>query len=257
MMHEISFWVWWILPLFIFFAGFVDAIAGGGGIIAIPAYLAAGINPSFVLGTNKLSSAMGTVVSTRNYYRRVQAPIKDFIPVILVSLFGSMLGAKTILLIDPNIIRILLLVIIPIVALTIYRHRSFGQQDQSLELTAGKILQRCMVIGLVIGYYDGFFGPGTGTFLALCFSRFVRFDLLKSSAYAKYINLSSNLAALATFMWAGKVRILLGIYLGLFGIVGHYLGSHLAIKNGSKVIRPVIFVVLTLLFAKVIYDLVG
>lgn len=254
-MLELSWSALAILAPLIFLAGFVDAIAGGGGIIAVPAYLAAGLNPAFILGTNKLSSCIGTFVSTANYYRRVHAPIRPFLPYICMALIGSAFGARTVLLIDPKIIKIMLLVAIPFVAVAVYRQKKFGHQDDSQQLSAATIFKRCTVIALVLGFYDGFFGPGVGTFFALCFTRFVRFDLLKATAYAKYMNLASNFAALLTFLIAGKVQILLGVMLGAFSLLGHFIGSRLAIKNGSRVIRPVIVIVLILLFLKVIFDL--
>lgn len=243
-----------LLAPFIFFAGFVDAIAGGGGIIAIPAFLASGLNPTLVLGTNKLSSAMGTIVSTTKYYRRVRMQWKRFAPVIIAALVGSALGAKLVIHIHPQFIKLLMVVVTPIVAFLVYRGKRFGAEDHSHTLKVSQMLRRCLVIALVIGFYDGFFGPGTGTFLALAFTRFARFDLLKATAYAKYINLSSNLAALVTFLFHGSVAVPLGLCLGLFGIAGHYIGAHLALKNGVRVIRPVIVCVLFGLLVKIVYD---
>jgi len=239
---------------FIFFAGFVDAIAGGGGMISIPAYLAAGVPPHLVLGTNKLSSAMGTCFSVRNYLRRVPVTFNFVAPIIAAALIGSALGAKLVLLIEPKWIKVLLLLALPVVAYLVYKAKRFGYEDLSHLYTMKQQRCRALTIAFIIGAYDGFFGPGTGTFLALAFTRFLKWDLLRATAYAKYINLSSNLAALATFLFSSVVAVPLGLALGVMSILGHTTGSLLALKRGASIIRPLTLLVLAALLCKIAWD---
>lgn len=245
--------MFYIIAPFIFLGGFVDAVAGGGGLITVPAYLAAGLPAHWVLGTNKLSSAMGTVVSTYKYSRRMQISLQQIIPVLLLTIMGAALGARVVLLLNPAWIRWIMLLVIPLVAILVYKNKKFGHVDLSQQYSKKELLLRLMSIAMVLGFYDGFFGPGTGTFLALAFCRIAKFDLLKATAYAKYINLTSNVAALVTFLWQDSVHIYLGLSLGIFGIAGHYLGSHLALRKGPALIRPLIVVVLIGLLAKIAY----
>lgn len=251
---ELSPQLFLLLAPFIFFGGFVDAIAGGGGIITIPAYLAAGLPANLVLGTNKLSSSLGTIVSTYNYYLRVKGSLRQILPMLVAAIVGSATGARTVLLLDPGFIRWLLIGLIPLTAYLIYKNKKFGAIDNSHELPPEKLRLRLLCISFSIGFYDGFFGPGTGTFLALAFTRFARFDLIKATAYAKYINLTSNLAALVVFLSKSTVAIPLGLALGIVGILGHYLGSKAALHKGQKFIRPMIIVVLAGLMVKVVLD---
>ena len=248
-------WTWfgWLAP-FIFFGGFVDAMAGGGGLITVPAYLAAGVPTSLVLGTNKLSSSIGTLVSTYNYYRRVPVALGKLLPLILATILAAACGARAVMWVEPQWVRTMMLLAIPCVAFLVYKNKKFGHADHSNQYSRKQLLCRLMGIAMVVGFYDGFFGPGTGTFLALGFSRIAKFDLLKSTAYAKYINLTSNIAALATFLYGGVVHVSLGLALGIFGIAGHYMGSRMAIKHGPQLIRPMIVLVLCGLLFKVAYD---
>ena len=244
------------LAPFIFFAGIVDSVAGGGGLITVPAYLAFGLHPSLVLGTNKLPSAIGTTVSSFNYVRHSNFDITFFIPLVVATCFGSVCGAKIVSLIDPAFIRLFLFIVIPCVTVLLQKSKRFGSNDQSSQFTAQALKKRGSAIGLGVGFYDGFFGPGTGTFFALSLTRFLHFDLLKATTYARCLNLTSNLAALVTFLWLGKVHVALGLCLAVFGIAGHYLGSRLAIKKGVRIIKPLLISVLIGLMAKVAYDFV-
>ena len=148
-----------------------------------------------------------------------------------------------------------MLAVVPVMAVFLIFKRDFGQEDRSGELSRGQLMAMAAGIGLVIGGYDGFFGPGAGTFLMLAFTGLCRFDLLTASGNTKVANSASNLASLVTFAIAGKVMWAVGIPAALCGIAGNYLGSSLALKGGAKVIRPMFFVVLTLLLARLIYGL--
>jgi hypothetical protein len=245
----------WFAAPFIFLAGFIDAIAGGGGLIAVPAYLAAGLHPGLVLGTNKLSSALGTLVSAANYYRRFPFPLHHIAPLIVSALLGSALGARVVVTLDPWWIKIFLLVAVPVVAFFVWRGQIWLAPHSTTQLPGHTFIIRGVIIALFIGFYDGCFGPGTGTFLALALARFCRLELMSATAYAKYINLCSNFAALVTFLSHDAVHLGLGLSLGVLSIGGHFVGSKLALRNGARIIRPLILLVLLLLFGKIIVDL--
>jgi uncharacterized membrane protein YfcA len=238
----------------VFFAGVVDALAGGGGLITLPAYMAVGLNPALILGTNKLVSSIGTVVSTVRYQRALKFSFASFLPVIAASVVGSWLGARAALLVDPSWIRPLLLAALPIVAWLVWSHKDFGAIDESGRLSAAERTRRGVLAAVPIGAYDGFFGPGTGTFFALAFSRWGKHDLLGATARAKILNLVSNLAALGTFLWAGRVDWRVGLPMSLLSIAGHWVGSHLGVRRGARIIRPAVVLVCAGLFAKILFD---
>lgn len=253
-MTDLSALGWASLGVFVFIAGVVDALAGGGGLITLPAYLAAGLPPALLLGTNKLASAIGTTVSTFKYGRGLKLSLRAMLPAAAAALLGSWLGARLALWMDPRWIRWLLLGALPLVAISVLRSHRFGEKDGSARFTPRGLLARSCGVALPVGAYDGFFGPGTGTFLALGFSRFCGFDLLKATAWAKVINLMSNASALAAFLWAGKVHLAVGLAMGAVSVAGHWTGAHLGLKRGSRVIRPVIALVCGGLFLKVLFD---
>lgn len=240
----------------VFFAGVVDALAGGGGLITLPAYLAVGLNPALVLGTNKLTSSIGTVVSTVRYHRALKFSIRDFLPVIAASLVGSWAGARAAILVDPSWIRPMLLAALPLVAWLVWSKKDFGAVDESGRLSAAERRRRGIIVAAPIGAYDGFFGPGTGTFFAIAFARWGRHDLLGATARAKVLNLVSNLGALAAFIWAGRLDWKVGLTMSALSVAGHWVGAHLGVKKGAALIRPVVALVCAGLFAKVLYDAV-
>ena len=237
----------------VFLAGFMDGIAGGGGIISVPAYLLAGLPAHLALGTNKLSSCVGTAVSAGRFIRGGYVDWKLALPSMALALAGAALGTRLQLMVDERVLKILLLAVLPLVALVVLRQRSLPEERG--DIAPGR--QRAIVFSaaLVIGAYDGFYGPGTGTFLVLILCTLGKLDVRTASGNVKVMNLSSNIGALATSLLNGKVFLALGLIAGAASIAGHWLGSGLAIKDGSKIVKPAILVVLTLLTVKVIADL--
>lgn len=242
-----------ILPS-IFIAGFVDSIAGGGGLISVPAYLAAGLPPHFALGTNKFSSTFGTLFATITYKQNKMIDLKIALTASTFALLGSFFGAKTVLLIKPDFLRYILIFLIPIITIFVLLKKDFGMVDRSKSIDKKKSLFLSSLAGVSIGFYDGFFGPGTGTFLILFFSLFLKYDFRMSNGNTKVVNLSSNVAALITFILNGKVLFLIGIPAAVCGIAGNLLGSKFAVQKGNTLIKIFFVFVLTILFIKIIFD---
>jgi len=242
-----------VLAALVFFAGIVDALAGGGGLITLPAYLAAGLNPALLLGTNKLSS-LGTIASAGRYLHRLRFPIRPFLPALICALLGAMLGAWLTRFLDPGAIRYLLLAALPLVALAVLTHHEFGGADCSAELPPAALRRRTCAIAAVVGAYDGFFGPGTGTFFALALARWCRHDLLAATGRAKLLNLVTDLAALAVFLGAGRLHLALGLAMAAAGGAGHWIGAHLGLRRGGRLIRPAVALVCAGLFLKLLHD---
>ena len=239
----------------VFLAGFMDAIAGGGGIISVPTYLIAfhGLPPYFALGTNKLSSGIGTIFSTARFIKSGLVDWKLFTPAIILSLFGSMCGTRLQLHTPDVVLKYLLLIVLPIVAVITLRTRSWPDEPEPIDPKK----QRLIVWGaaLIIGAYDGYYGPGTGTFLMIVLIRMAKIDTRHAAGGVKVLNLASNLGSLFTALTAGTVYVAVGLTAAIASIAGHYIGAGLAIKNGSKIVRPTVVVVLILLTVKVLSEL--
>lgn len=239
----------------VFLASFVDAIGGGGGIISVPMYLLAGLPTHYALGTNKLSSCLGTAASTYRYIRSGYVDWVLAVPSVVLALVGSHLGTRLQLLVDEKYLKYMLLVVLPVVAVVLLRKKTFP--ETALEMQPWK--RRSIVWGasLLIGAYDGFYGPGTGTFLLLIFCHLAKMDLRTASGNVKIVNFSSNVGAVLTSLSAGKVLVPIGLIVAVFSFAGHYIGAGLTIKNGSKVVRPVILTVLGLLAVRIVLELLG
>lgn len=230
-------------------------MAGGGGLISLPAYLAAGLPPHFVLGNNKFSSCFGTLFATIRYHQERMIDL----PVALVSaacaLAGSFLGARAVMLVDAGFLRYILIVLVPAMTIFTFLKGNLGSRNLSSSVSYTRKLLLAAPASLAIGFYDGFFGPGTGTFLIMFFALALHYDLVTANANTKVVNLASNIAALVAFMAGGKVIYAIGVPAAVCGIAGNLLGAKLVIRGGSRAIRPVFLGVLILLFVKIAYDL--
>ena len=240
-----------VCPL-VFLAGFVDSIAGGGGLISLPAFMLAGIPAHNALGTNKLCSAMGTTVSTARFMKNGYVHGKTAVAASAAALCGSAVGANLALLVSDSVIRHMMLVVLPIVAFYVLRSKNLGEGPDVDTLPPAKELLVAVLAAFFIGAYDGFYGPGTGTFLILILTGVGKMNVKRASGLTKVINLSSNVAAVITFIMNGKVYYPLGLAGGCFCIAGHYIGSGMVVSNGKKIVRPVVLVVLAILFIKVL-----
>lgn len=242
-----------IVVIGVFLASFVDGIAGGGGIISVPTYFLAGLPAHLALGTNKLSSCLGTAVSTGRFIKGGYVDWKLGIPSIALAIYGAHLGTKLQLAMDERWLKWLLLAVLPIVAFVVLRQKQLPEERG--EIAPGKQKAIVWAASLIVGAYDGFYGPGTGTFLILIFCRLGKLDLRTAAGNVKLVNLSSNIGAVATSLMNGKVFIVLGLIGAVSSVLGHWIGSGLAIKDGSKIVRPIILLVLALLAVKVISEL--
>lgn len=242
-----------VCPL-VFLASFVDSIAGGGGLISLPAYLLAGVPVHSAIATNKLSSTTGTVISTARFVKNRYADMKIAPWSMAAAVAGSLLGANLSLHTSERVLQILLIVLLPLIAFYVLKNKDL---EPELPFSLPRRRQYLIVAAasFAIGAYDGFYGPGTGTFLLLIFTGLAKMDLRTSSGNMKLVNLSSNVAALATFILAGKVVWGLGLTASLFSAAGHFLGSGMVMKNGTRVVRPLIVIVLVLLFLKILTEI--
>ncbi len=242
-----------VCPL-LFLAGFVDSIAGGGGLISLPAYLFAGLPAHLAIGTNKLSSACGTSLTTARFIRGGLVRWRLALPGVAAAVLGSGLGSRLSLLADERLIRSLLLPVLPIAAFLVLNRRLFPDRTQDEEISEKRTLLVCIAAALVIGFYDGFYGPGTGTFLIIAFTVFAKLSVGTANAHAKVINLTTNLTSLAVFLRGGTVLIPLGLAAAACNMLGNYVGSGLALSRGAKITRPVILAVLALLMIKLLTE---
>jgi uncharacterized protein len=246
-----------ILCLLVFVGGFVDSIAGGGGLITLPAYLAVGLPPHAALATNKFSSCLGTLAAVIRYARARSISYQLALWAAGGALAGSVLGTKLALMLAPSTINTIVLVLVPLVLLLfLFKDRLLPNRPPTASNTRSLQL-KSLTVGFVVGTYDGFFGPGTGTFLTIGFCAFLSLDLFSASANARLANLASNLGSLALFLLHGQVLFPLALATASSGIAGNWLGSRLAVAKGANVIKPLMVGVLLLLLSEVIRRRIG
>ncbi len=238
-----------------FLSAFVDSIAGGGGLISVPAYFAVGFPAHFTLGTNKFSSSCSSLTSTIRFTKSGKTD-KDILKRILPFTFlGAVTGVKTVLLLDSNILKPMVLILLLGVGIYSFFSKSIGMED-NFDGVNKKILIIGSIFAFFMGFYDGFFGPGAGSFMIFGLIKIFGFDFVRASGNAKAMNLTSNMASLLMFAINGKIYYLMGIPMALFMILGAYFGSKLAIKEGAKFIKP-IFVTMSLIVAvKMLFELI-
>jgi hypothetical protein len=242
-----------ILPL-IFIAGLVDAIAGGGGLISVPAYLVAGLPPHIALGNNKMSSFFGTLFSTFRYFKHNMIDLPVAVSSAVFALIGSNLGTRSVLSLNPDFLNYILIFLLPVITIFTLINKNMGINNHSHLIVLKKRIFYAIIAGLVIGFYDGFFGPGTGSFLILIFTVLMKYDFRVANGNTKVINLASNAAALITFIINGKILFAIGIPAAIFGIAGNLVGSQHVIKKGNKLIRPIFIAIFILLFIKIVWE---
>ena len=245
-----------VCPL-VFLAGFVDSVAGGGGLISLPAYMLVGLPSHLASGTNKVVNAFGTMIASIKYIKSGKVKLVLSLFAAAGALIGSAIGTKIALLIDGDILKIIILCALPVMVVIILTKKNFGLEEQK-ESRFGKKAEMalCTLIGLFIGCYDGMIGPGTGTLMIIAFTAVIGIDLLTASGCAKIANLASNVASAVVWIAGGKVMWAIVAPAAACSILGNYLGSRFAIKGGAHRVRYVMIVVLALIFIKIITDLI-
>lgn len=238
-----------------FLAGMLDAVVGGGGLIQIPVLFSALAEaaPATVFGTNKLAGVFGTSAAAARYARRIEIPWRITLPAAVAAFACSYGGALAVALMPRGIVRPLVLALLVAVAIYTFLRKDFGAIDQR---RAPRRHDRAVAIaaGGVLGFYDGFFGPGTGSFLIFLFVRFFGLDFLRASVASKLVNVGTNAAALLFFAGNGFVLWPLGLGMAVFNVVGSLIGSQLALRRGAGFVRTVFLVVTAILIAKFAYD---
>jgi len=233
-----------------FLAGGIDAVAGGGGLLTVPAILAAGLPPHVALGTNKGQSVFGSLAALVTYARRGSVDAKLARVTFPLGFLGSLLGAAAVLLVPPALLKPVVLVLLPCAALTLLLPRREPKGEAPT-----KRLWIAAALALVIGAYDGFFGPGTGTFLVIGFATLLHTPLLGASADAKVVNFASNLAEVLTFSLQDKILWKVALPMALAQIAGGVVGAQLALHGGAKLVRIVVLGVVAALVLKLTLDL--
>lgn len=238
----------------LFLAGFVDSIGGGGGLISLPAYLLAGLPAHTAIATNKLSSACGTTVATVRFIRQGLINWGIAVPSIIAAVIGSSFGAKLSLHIPEKVLIYILMFVLPVTAFVVLNRKIFKDNgSKEVELDKRTYLT-AVIAALVIGFYDGFYGPGTGTFLIIAFTVFAHLGVRTANGQTKAINLTTNITSLVIFVLNGQVLFALGLPCALCNMAGNYIGAGLVMKNGIKIVRPSIMMVLGLLAAKIVTE---
>jgi uncharacterized membrane protein YfcA len=232
-------------------AGFVDSIAGGGGLITVPVLLGLGLGPQETLGTNKLQATFGSGSAAWHYAAAKTVPIGDCALGFTCSLVGAAGGALVVQQIDPSFLRRAIPFLLIAVAIYIWFKPQLGAMDRNPRMPR---LGFDLLFGLVIGFYDGFFGPGTGTFWTMAYMLGLGFNMARATGYTKVMNFASNLSSLAFFLLGGKVHFEAGLVMGIGQLTGARIGAKMVIAKGTRFVRPIFIAVVLALTIKLVYD---
>jgi len=250
MLEELSLFAYLGIFILIAFSGFIDSIAGGGGLISIPTYMIFGVPAEFILGTNKTVSTSGTTIAVSRYILNGKIDWKTVGYAIIAALIGSQIGASYSHILSKETMTLILIFIVPFIF--ILNLKLSGNKRQESEVSS--LVLKSVLIGFFIGGYDGFFGPGTGTFLIFSFVTILHWDFGKASANARIINYASNLSAFVYFLFNGNILWEV-VVIGLLGsFLGNWIGSGLVVKLSEKIVKPIFNTVLIMLLIKCIYD---
>lgn len=234
-----------------FLAGFVDSIAGGGGIITVPVLLSLGLPPHLALGTNKLQACFGSITSTTRYYRKKLFTLKDTWLGIVFTLIGAMIGTILIQMVNPDFLMKAIPLFLLIIFLYTLLSPKLGATDKQVSMSKFLFFP---LAGLLLGFYDGFFGPGTGSFWTIALVVLYGLNLKKATGTTKVMNFTSNIVSLAVFIAGGKVVFLAGFVMGAGQIAGAWTGSHMVIKHSTRFIRVFFLIVVAATIAKIIWS---
>lgn len=234
-----------------FVAGFIDSVAGGAGLVLVPSFILAGLPPQIALGQEKLVSTIGTLSAIFNFIKSKKIVWSFVLVGVPVALIGAYIGARAILYLDEDVVGQIIVFLMPLGLLFSFMPKKDNLSE--VKITKFKKIFLFPLVTFIIGFYDGFFGPGTGSLLILALHYIMGLTLVVSSATSKIFNLSSNIGAFVAFLIAGKMLFVIGIPMIIASIVGNHIGSTLTIKKGDKFIRPILFGMIFLLFITMIY----
>lgn len=237
-------------------AGFIDAVSGGGGILTLPAYMFVGIPPHNAYAVNKMAAVTGSVTAVVKYFKGGAVDIKIALISAAGSFIGSIAGAYIVLLLTDEILKILVFIAVPVVTAVVIFYKEDGKEKSQNYVITNKKVFLALGIGLVIGAYDAFIGSGVGTFAIIAFAGVMKYDFLTAGGNAKVINVASNTAALVTFTINGLMIWEIAIPCAAATVAGSYIGSRTALKNGTRIMRPMMIMVVALMMAKMIYDMI-
>lgn len=245
-----------LLAAFSFIAGFIDSVVGGGGLVQIPIML---INLpqeplATIFGTNKIAALSGTSLAAYRYAQRIRFDLRLLAVVSACAFASSFVGAKIVSHLDSAALKPLILIILILIAIYTFFKKDLGA-TQTKNLTASRQMLYGSGIGLVVGFYDGFFGPGTGSFLVLGFVLVLGFEFVTASAYAKVINCVTNLSALVVFLWQGNFILGMALAMAVFNVLGNWVGSRIALQKGNGFVRIMFLIIVVLMIVRYSYDI--
>jgi uncharacterized protein len=245
--------LWQLLVLFGtgLVAGFVDSIAGGGGLITLPVMLSLGGDPQRALGTNKLQACFGSASATWHYAQAGAVEVRDCWRACIFTFLGAVIGTMGVRQVGPDTLKVIIPLLLIAVAVYSLRNPKLGETDTKPQITRGRF---DLVFGLLLGFYDGFFGPGTGTFWTMAFVLMLGFNLTRATAHTKVVNFASNVCSLLIFALAGQINYVAGVAMGLGQLIGARFGSQMVMKRGTRFIRPVFITVVLAITGKLLHD---
>lgn len=249
---ELDFFAYFIFILAAFSGGFIDAIAGGGGLITVPALLAMGIPAHMALATNKLQASMGSLTASLRFFFKGLIDFKSIIWGVIFALIGSLCGTWLILYLNPNFLKYIIPALLGAILIYTIFSPKIGEKDRQAKIKPHIFYP---VFGFVIGFYDGFFGPGAGSFWTFSLVMLLGLNMKTAVANTKALNFSSNIISFAAFAFSGSMLWKVGLLMGLAGMAGAFLGSSMVIKKEVKFIRGIFLCVVAATIIKLIFDL--
>ncbi|MFD2263590.1 TSUP family transporter [Lacibacterium aquatile] len=232
-------------------AGFIDSIAGGGGLLVIPVLFSVGVPPAAVFGTTKLQASCGSFSASLTFIRRGEVNLREMLPIIALTFAGSLIGAAVLAVTDPELLRDVVPFLLIAIAFYMLFAKKTGEADAHRRLSP---LPFAILFGLGLGFYDGFFGPGTGTFWALAYVAIAGYSLRRATAHAKIVNFTSNISAFLMLTLTGQVLWGIGILMACGQIIGARLGAGMVITNGAKIVRPMLVLMSLAITARLLWD---
>ncbi len=242
-----------LLALFGFVAAFIDSSVGGGGLISLPALLGLGLPPHLALGTNKIAGTISSATSSATFIRLGRFDKRLMGYLFPVSFVGALLGALTVLYVPKEILKPLVVVMMGLIFVYTLVNKKFGHEARFKGYTL-RTMGWGLPLTFAIGFYDGFFGPGTGSFFIFMMVLLFGYDFVTAAGNGRILNLASNLAALAVFVWKGELLLLPGLTMGIAMLFGASLGARMAVKTGVRYVRPLFLLVSLTLMGKMIYE---